>query len=297
MARNPRAPTPDAPPAVGLPHHVTTPLLTLITERSLDEDYAHVAAKRSANGDTGPPRSRLWSTAMAVAAFGALATIVAVQTSRDAGVQELGRAALIRQIESGRADVADLQKQIRTLTDDGLALDDANAALAEEAADLSARQQRLEVRTGYIPVRGPGVRFKVASAPGAEPNDEVRDSDLALLVDGLFTAGAEAIAINDQRIVALGGIRNTNRAIHVNGRPLTPPYVIEAIGNPGTLQARFLESSAGLEWFSVVNAFGFSYVPQNVDDLRLPAATLRPLRQAKMDTLTDARLDEEGTVP
>ncbi|UUZ59052.1 DUF881 domain-containing protein [Nocardioides sp. B-3] len=283
----------DAP----LPHHVTTPLLTLITERSLDEDYAHVAAKRRATGENEPPRSRLWSTALAVAAFGALATIVAVQTQRDADVRELGRAALIRQIESGRADVADLQKQIRSLTDDGLALDKANAALAEEVDDLSARRQRLEVVNGYIPVRGPGVRIKVASAPGAVPNDEVRDSDPALLVDGLFTAGAEAIAINDQRIVALGGIRNTNRAVHVNGRPLTPPFVVEAIGNPGTLQARLLESSAGLEWFSVVSTYGFSYVPQNVDDLRLPAATLRTLRQAKIDTLTDTRPDEEGAAP
>lgn len=288
----------DASPTAGLPHHVTTPLLTLITERSLDEDYAHVAAKRSADVDSGPPRSRLWSTAVAVAAFGALATIVAVQTSRDADVQELGRAALIRQIETGRADVADLQRQIRTLADEGLAADDANAALAAEAADLNARRLRLEVRTGYVPVRGPGVRIRVASAPDAPPNDEVRDSDLALLVDGLFAAGAEAIAINDQRIVALGGIRNTSRAIHINGRPLTPPYVIEAIGDPGSLQARFLESSAGLEWFGVVDTFGFSYVPQNVEELRLPAASLRTLRQAKPDTTaTDARLGEEGAVP
>ena len=99
------------------------------------------------------------------------------------------------------------------------------------------------MRTGYVPVRGPGVRIEVDSAPNAVPNDEIRDEDLALLVNGLWTAGAEAIAVNDQRIVALGGIRNTNRAIHVNGRPLTAPYVIEAIGDPGTLQARLLESS------------------------------------------------------
>ena len=45
-------PRPDAP----LPHHVTTPLLTLITERSLDEDYAHVAARRAANGQVRTPR-------------------------------------------------------------------------------------------------------------------------------------------------------------------------------------------------------------------------------------------------
>ena len=294
MADHIGAPTPEAP----LPHHVTTPLLTLITERSLDEDYAHVAARRAAHGEPGPTRPKVWSTAVAVAAFGALATIVAVQTSRDADVQELGRTALIRQIESGRAQVADLQGQIRTLTDAGLTADNTNATLAAQAVDLEARLQRLEVRTGYVPVRGPGVRIRVASAPDAVPNDEIRDEDLALLVDGLWTAGAEAIAINDQRIVALGGIRNTNRAVHVNGRPLTPPYVIEAIGNSGTLQARFLESSAGLEWFSVANGLGFSYVPQNVDELRLPAATLRTLRQAEeLTSTTDGRSDEEGAKP
>jgi uncharacterized protein YlxW (UPF0749 family) len=285
----------DAP----LPHHVTTPLLTLITERSLDEDYAHVAARRAANGEVRTARSKVWNTAVAVAAFGALATIVAVQTSRDAGVQELGRTALIQQIESGRAEVADLQRQIRTLTEVGLTADNTNATLAEQSADLATRLRRLEIQTGYVPVRGPGVRIKVASAPDAVPNDEIRDEDLALLVDGLWTAGAEAIAINDQRIVALGGIRNTGRAIHINGRPLTPPYVIEAIGNPGTLQARLLESSAGLEWFSVANGLGFSYVPQNVDELRLPAANLRALRQAEEITTETAtgRPDEEGAKP
>lgn len=287
------APAPSAP----LPHHVTTPLLTLITERSLDEDYAHVAAMRAANGAPGPQRSRAWTTALVVATFGTLATVVAVQTSRDADVQELGRAALIREIESGRADVADLQSQVRSLADDGVRADAVNTDLADQAADLAARQQQLEIRTGYVAVRGPGVRIRVASAPNAVPADEVRDADLALLVDGLWTAGAEAIAINDQRIVALGGIRNTNRAVHVNGRPLTPPFVIQVIGDPGTLQARLLESSAGLEWFGLVNAYGFDYVPQNVDDLRLPAATLRPLRQAEDVTTAAGRPDEEGKKP
>ncbi|PUA79253.1 DUF881 domain-containing protein [Nocardioides currus] len=286
--------TTDAP----LPHHVTTPLLTLITERSLDEDYAHVAMRRAAAGGPPPRRSRLWSTAVAVAAFGALATVVAVQTSRDADVQELGRTALIRQIESERSEVADLQKQIRTLTDARLAADELNGTLDEQSADLTTRLQRLEVRTGYVPVRGPGVRFKVASAPNAVPNDEVRDEDLALLVDGLWAAGAEAVAINDQRVVALGGIRNTSRAIHVNGRPLTPPYVIEAIGDQGTLQARLLESGPGLAFFGLVNSLGFSYVAQNVDDLRLPAASLRALRQAtEMTTTIAGGPDEEGATP
>ena len=290
----------DSPPAgAPLPRHVTTPLLTLITERSLDEDYAHVAAQRAGgNGGAPAPRQKLWSTAIAVAVFGALATIVAVQTSRDADVQELGRAALIRQIEAGRADVAGLQKQIRTLADTGLALDTANTVLAEQLTDLQARRQRLEVPTGYVAVRGPGVRFKTDSAENAGPNEELRDEDLALLVDGLWTAGAEAIAVNDQRIVALGGIRNTSRAIHVNGRPLTPPYVVEAIGDTATLQARLLESSAGLEWLGRVNTYRFDYVPQNVDELHLPAASLRTLRQAsELTDKTASGPPGEGATP
>ena len=293
-----RTSTPEPPVAhAPLPHHVTTPLLTLITERSLDEDYAHVAAMRAAHGHggSGARRPRLWSTALVVAAFGALVTVVAVQTSRDADVQELSRAALIRQIETGRAEVADLQGRIRSLSDQSLTADSINADLATATDELAARQLRLEVRTGYVPVRGRGVRINVASAPDAAPSDEVRDDDLALLVDGLFTAGAEAISINDQRIVALGGIRNTSRAVHVNGRPLTPPFVVQAIGDPATLQARLLESSAGLEWFGRVDAYGFDYVPQNVDDLRLPAATLRTLRQAEELTTDAKRPDEEGT--
>ncbi len=278
----------DARPGPGerLPQHVTTPLLTLITERSLDEDYAHVAARKAEAGDASPRRIKIWSTAVVVALFGAMATIGAVQTSRDADVEELGRATLIRQVESGRKNVARLQRRISSLTDATLAAEESNAASAEQLSDVESRQRRLEIRTGYAAVRGPGVRIQVTSAPDADVNDEVRDEDLALLVNGLFQAGAEAISINDQRIVALGGIRNTNRAVHVNGRPLTPPYDIRVIGDRATLQSRLLESSSGLAWFGLVDELGFGYVAQNVDDVRLPPATLRPLRQATIMTKT-----------
>ncbi len=279
-----------------LPHHVTTPLLQLITERSLDEDYAHVAARRGRTPQPPSARSRGWTTALAVATFGALATIVAVQTSRDADVQELSRATLIREIEASRGEVADLQREIRTLTDAGLAAEETNQTLEQQAADQEARLRRLEIRTGYVAVRGPGVRIEVDSAPDADLNQELRDEDLALLVNGLFVAGAEAIAVNDERLVALGGIRNTNRAIHINGRPLTPPYVVEVIGDRSTLQARLLESTAGLAWFRRVDDYGFRYVPQNVEDVRITAARLKPLRHAEV---VDAggRADEEGATP
>ena len=73
-----------------LPEHVTTPLLTLITQQSLDEDYAHVAAapgraRRDAAPHAAPRPHRM--AAVVIAVFGLLVTVAAVQTSRNADVQ------------------------------------------------------------------------------------------------------------------------------------------------------------------------------------------------------------------
>ena len=256
-----------------LPDHVTTPLLTLITARSMDEDYAHVAQQRAASGDSsaGSPQPH-WISMVAVGVLGLMMAVVAVQTDRRAEVDELGRAALIDQIELRRERVADLQSRAGEMND-SIRTSVARAAEFDGQLDeLESNVSRLEVRTGFAAVRGEGVRITVDNQPGTDVNNEIRDEDLAYLVDGLWAAGAEAIAINDQRINLLGGIRNTSRAIHVNGRPVNAPYVISVIGDNDTLQARLLQSSQGQAWFALVNTFGFRYTSENVDDIRLPAA-------------------------
>src|SRR5262245_21070062 len=63
-----------------LPEHVTAPLLTVLTQRSLDEDYQHVADARRADGTSGGSRK---GVAIVVALFGLLIVTAAVQTSRD----------------------------------------------------------------------------------------------------------------------------------------------------------------------------------------------------------------------
>ena len=57
------------------------------------------------------------------------------------------------------------------------------------------------------------------------------------MVNELRAAGAEAFAVNDQRIVATTAIRCVGPAIQVNSVPLTPPYKIRAIGDPATLSS------------------------------------------------------------
>ena len=60
------------------------------------------------------------------------------------------------------------------------------------------------------------------------------------MVNGLWAAGAEAVAVNGQRLTALSAIRSAGDAILVDYRPLTRPYVVVAIGDPRTLQSRFV---------------------------------------------------------
>lgn len=282
-----------------LPEHVTTPLLILITSRSMDEDYAHVAQKRAMAGQTRAQATRPhWTSLLAVAALGVMATIVSVQTDRQAEVNELSRAALIEQISSRRADLRALQSQVADLSDANQAVASDSTLLQTRLDDIADRVRRAELNTGYAPVHGPGVRITVDNPDGVDVNDEIRDEDLAFLVDGLWEAGAEAIAINDQRLNLLGGIRNTSRAIHVNGRPVNAPYVIWAIGDPRTLPARLLETSQGQEWFGLVNFFGFVYSSQNLDDIRLPAAPERPLRDViEINADPEGAAEGEGSTP
>ncbi|WP_210651853.1 DUF881 domain-containing protein [Nocardioides sp. SYSU D00065] len=282
-----------------LPEHVTTPLLTLITTRSMDEDYAHVARQRAAAGQEPPAATRPhWMSLAAIAVLGVMAAIVAAQTDRQAEVDELSRAALVDQIESRRDEVRSLQRTVGELTRSNAAAVSSNARLQELLEDIDNRVRRAELLTGFAPAHGPGVRFTVANPPGADVDSEIRDEDLAILVDGLFEAGAEAVAINDQRINALGGIRNTNRAVHVNGRPVNAPYAVSAIGDPRTLQARLLQTSQGQEWFALVDVLGFVVTPENLDDIRLPAAPERPLRDViEVDAEPNGATEGEGSTP
>jgi uncharacterized protein YlxW (UPF0749 family) len=284
-----------------LPDHVTTPLLTLITARSMDEDYAHVAQKRAAAGEEPPASARTrphWASLVAIAALGVMAAIVAAQTDREAEVNELSRAALIQQIDSRRDVLRELQQDVGDLSRSNQAVAANSTLLQGQLDDLGTRVRRAELTTGFAAVHGPGVRITVDNPPDAPVDDELRDEDLAYLVDGLWEAGAEAIAVNDQRLNVLGGIRNTNRAIHVNGRPVNAPYVVLAIGDPRTLQARLLQTSQGQEWFALVNGLGFVYTSENVDDIRLPAAPERPLRDViELNADPDGVPEGEGSAP
>ncbi|ABL82220.1 MULTISPECIES: DUF881 domain-containing protein [unclassified Nocardioides] len=264
---------------------VSTPLLTLITQQSLDEDYRHVAERRAEQGSTPTGRRRLGTATVVVAVFGLLVTVAAVQNSQRAGVQSASRASLIANIDRGRADLAALQERIVDLRELDVSLQDNLDDVTAAAQGAQARVQRLGAVTGFGAVTGPGVRVTVDDGD----HFTVRDRDLRPLVDGLWNAGAEAISINGQRLTARTPIRNSGAAIHVNFRPLSPPYVVLAIGDPRTLQADLMETTSGLTFRDTAAQLGFPWNMDNVDRLSLPAA---PQRLIQLDWAVEGTAKE-----
>src|SRR6478609_4169463 len=158
----------ETPTSTAAPPEQTTPLLALITQRSLDADYEHVAARKRAAGEDPSERQVPRRTAAIVLlAFGLLVTVAAVQTSRNASVDEASRAHLIDQITLRRAAVAGQQSQLSRAQAEQLALTRNLTRLQTANKAAQARLTRVGAHAGLVPVHGPGIVATVTSAPGS----------------------------------------------------------------------------------------------------------------------------------
>ncbi len=108
---------------------------------------------------------------------------------------------------------------------------------------LTKEISRLKLLSGEISVEGPGITFiiddsKVTSKPGENNNLYIiHDEDILRVINELRAAGAEAIAINGQRIMGTSEIRCAGPTVVVNNTRIAPPFNITAIGNPQVLES------------------------------------------------------------
>jgi uncharacterized protein YlxW (UPF0749 family) len=256
-----------------LPARVTTPLLTLITQQSLDEDYQHVAEQRQAGVRPAAERAgRGPRTVVVVLLFGALVAVAAVQTARNAHVTSAGREQLISRIDARRSTLADVQDQISRVQADNNTAQNAYDAGGRRLDALDRTRSAEQAETGFAALSGPGIRIVVDDAPGGGEQGRVQDEDLALLVNGLWQAGATGVSVNGQRITALSALRNSGEVIRINGVSLSPPYTLLAVGDKRTLQADLAESSSGAQFAALTDQLGMRYSMDNRDRIDLPAA-------------------------
>lgn len=120
-------------------------------------------------------------------------------------------------------------------------------ALLEEVHELRQKDgsgkefENIKMGAGIVDLEGSGVMVTIddsrkVAKPGENPNLYViHDDDLLKIINELRAAGAEAISVNGQRLIATSEIRCAGPTLSVNNTRYTPPYEILAIGDPKTL--------------------------------------------------------------
>jgi uncharacterized protein YlxW (UPF0749 family) len=208
---------------------------------------------------------------LALLGFGIVTAAQSATATRK--VEEPRKDRLIDLIVQRRAQMNDLDKAVRELrgqlSDEQRRVSRANRAVSSATRTQSA----LAAQAGTSAVKGRGVRVKVSDADSI-PDDakdlsayRISDADLQLLVNALWGAGAEAIAVNGNRVVATTSIRAAGETIVVNFRPLSPPYRLDAIGAD---KDRFANSDIAAQMRRWHTQFGLGFSTSNVDTMTVP---------------------------
>lgn len=127
----------------------------------------------------------------------------------------------------------------------------------DQLSELQRELDWLRRAVGLTPVAGPGIIItlddnealasaaKAADPLSFDPNRYIiHDKDLLYLINDLKIGGAEAISINNQRIISTSDIRCVGTVILVNSMRLAPPYEIRAIGDPEKLTHHVLNGQS-----------------------------------------------------
>jgi uncharacterized protein YlxW (UPF0749 family) len=199
--------------------------------------------------------------------------------------------ALVNEVNAARQErdalikkVADLRAQLEKVT------------AAQMPGPLKDELDRANIEAGLVAVSGPGVEVtlndsNVAVQPGQNPNLYVlHDEDVLNVLNELKAAGAEALAINGQRLLATSEIRCTGPTIVTNkSYRLTPPFVISAIGNQDNM-INSLQMRGGV--VEQLKFWGIQVSIRRVDNLTVPAYT----GSIRFDFARPVSVSPEGSV-
>jgi uncharacterized protein YlxW (UPF0749 family) len=223
--------------------------------------------------------------AAAVAVF-VMAGTLFITTGLDAGGLDL-RASSVTDLDTvvrqqrDRADA--LQREVAALNREvdrlGEGVDDTRVANLQKQVD------ELRGPAGFEEVRGPAVTVVLSDAPkedidraveqGEVTADQlvVHQQDIQAVVNALWSGGAEAMTLQDQRVISTTGIKCVGNTVVLHGVPYAPPYEITAIGDPATLRAALDSSEYIAGYKTYVDAHNLGYEVSTDEEVTLPAYT------------------------
>lgn len=214
-----------------------------------------------------------WRQAVVALACAALGFLLVAQVRATEGVGE--RLATEREEDLARilselsAQSDRLQSEITELR---LTLVEFETSVEAEELALRSLQRRfddLRVLVGAVPAEGEGIVFTIRDPTGAVTQDLLVDA-----VQELRDAGAEAMAVNDVRLVASSAFATRNERLLLDRQPLEEPYRITAIGPAETMATALAIPGGAVDALEVTPS-----VSAEVDvrgQLGVPAAAEQP---------------------
>lgn len=185
---------------------------------------------------------------------------------------------LIRQREAvmtrQSAQLSDLQREMQRLTEQ-VATRDGAVAAASAAADAGA------VSAALVPLTGAGVEITLDDAllrpdgslpAGARADDVIiHQSDVQAVVNAVWAAAADGVAIMDRRLIATSAVRCVGNTLLLQGRTYSPPFVVTAIADPAAVRAQLAASPQVAIFEQAVAAFGLTFEVRERSDVAMPA--------------------------
>ena len=249
----------------------------------------HPAAE-AAPPDTGAMRM---ITLLLDLLLGFTVAVAVIDLRADARAENSPRALLEQEVRDTRTESDELERQQADLQAE---IAEAQAVVLEGTGDGAFdRAAELEQAGSGVAMSGPGtVLILDDSAPapskpgtGSSTVNRVTDGDVQIAVNGLWAAGAEAVAVNGQRVSSTTAIRTAGSAVLVDFRPLSPPYRITALGDAEQLRTSVDGSETGAYLQDLSSRYGIRSTWEDGEELEVPPRTVGPLREASV-------LEDEG---
>ena len=247
----------------------------------IDEDRSQATTDPSiqdVRSDSRHPRLARSATVIVMALAGLMMTTAAINSrghdlrpERDTDMATLVRsqashnAALQKEAAGQRAQVEDLSK--------------ANPTPGVTSSVISSASA-LAPSVGLGAVSGKALRVTLDDAPLSENPDGVdanmlvvHQQDIQMVVNTLWSGGAEAMTIQGQRVISTTAVKCVGNTVVLHGVAYAPPYVIEAIGDLNAMQKALDTSEAVRIYKEYVSAYQLGWSVERAGQVTMPAYT------------------------
>ncbi|MBI2953745.1 MAG: DUF881 domain-containing protein [Chloroflexi bacterium] len=181
-------------------------------------------------------------------------------------------------IQRLEAEQADLKKAIAQLRTETTARQQQTTTDKSALSDLRRELEQMQIAAGVKAMKGPGVRVILDdSMAKTVPADDdpafylVHEYHLRDVINLLWRSGAEAIAVNGERLVGTSSVYCVGSTIMVNDTRMSPPFEILAIGNPNSMEDALNNPSNLRSLKTRVKAYGVQFKESKQKEITVPA--------------------------